>query len=545
MNILTSLIESLFAGIPASVLPLAYLGMLLIGAKLGEESFRKLGLIPFVGAIFVGTLVGPGVFGFINVVPSTSLFIGLGINFLLFLGGAVEFESKRFHSILRSKITVPLAVLQFVTRFLGITAISFLLFRQPLTAVVIGIVAGMSSAGPLSRLLTDTGLAKTDEGTAIFSQVVIIEIAAVVLFSFVYDLAGRAITLLSVVSVALEVSLTIIGIILFGRYVFVPLLEKVETHFRGREAVFAIIIASLLLLGFLGEVTGFNSAIVALFLGLLLQDFFAARPVLLEKMSAFTYGFFEPLFFVGLGLYFVRVTPYLLLAGLAIFAVALGLDAIVGAAASKAFKVHTWKNAFGTCVNGGVDAALLVTALTASTALIGGFSYSAAAIGIALLSLVAPLLFRLRAPLAEVDKDSGTRKIVKQQLDTLTAGEICKILPTVSTNDTDPVKSSMKQCLDLNARAAIVLNSENEPVATLLLRDILMMTNREISRLKVMEAPLAEAIKVIESEPAMKLAGIFKETNIPIIAVVDKNGKLIGTILEREILRRIMTSLET
>ncbi|MDG6996271.1 MAG: cation:proton antiporter [Nitrososphaerota archaeon] len=541
---MTGLFESLFAGIPASALPLAYLGLLLIGAKLGEEAFRRLGLIPFVGAIFVGTLVGPGAFGFINVVPSTSLFIGLGINFLLFVSGAVEFESTRFRSILRNKTTVPLAVLQFTTRFLGITAISFLLFREPLPAIVIGIVAGMSSAGPLSRLLTDTGLAKTDEGTAIFSQVVIIEIAAVVLFSFVYDLAGKAITAFSIASVALEVSLTIIGIIIFGRYVFVPLLEKVETHFHGREAVFAIIMAFILLLGFLGEITGFNSAIVALFLGLLLQNFFAARPVLLEKVSAFTYGFFEPLFFVGLGLYFVRVTPYLLLAGLVIFGMALGLDAIVGAVTSKAFKVGTWRNAFGTCVNGGVDAALLVTALTAGTALIGGFSYSATAIGIALLSLVAPLLFRLRTPLVEVDKESGTRKIVKQQLDTLTAGEICQTLPTVSTIETDPVKKGMKQCLDLDARAAVVLNSKNEPVATLLLRDVLTMSNREISRLKVIEAPLAEAIKVTESEPALKLAGIFKETNIPIIAVVDKDGKLIGTILEREILRRMMTSLE-
>ncbi|MDG6998508.1 MAG: cation:proton antiporter [Nitrososphaerota archaeon] len=541
---MTSIIDSLLAGIPASAIPLAFLGLLLIGAKLGEEGFRRLGLIPFVGAIFVGTILGPGVFGFINEVPATSLFIGLGINFLLFVSGAVEFESTRFRSILRNRTTVPLAVLQFITRFLGITTLAFLLFHQPLTAIVIGVVAGMSSAGPLSRLLTDTGLAKTDEGTAIFSQVVIIEIAAVILFSFVYDLAGKAITPLSVATVALEVSLTIIGIILFGRYVFVPLLEKVETHFHGRESVFAIIIAFILLLGFLGEITGFNSAIVALFLGLLLQNFFAARPVLLEKMNAFTYGFFEPLFFVGLGLYFVKVTPYLLLVGLAIFAMALGLDGIVGAATARVFKVGTWRNAFGTCVNGGVDAALLVTALTAGTALIGGFSYSATAIGIALLSLVAPLLFRLRAPLVEVDKESGTRKIVKQQLDTLTAGEICKTLPTVSTKATDPVRKGLRQCLDLDARAAVVLNSRDEPVATLLLRDVLTITDREMSKLKVIEAPLAEAVKVTESEPAPKLASVFKETNIPIVAVVDKDGKLIGTILEREILRRMMASLE-
>ncbi len=544
VGVFTSLIGSLFAGIPESAISLAYLGVLLVCAKLGEESFRRLKLVPFVGAIFMGIIIGPGILGFININASISIFVTVGINFLLFVSGAVEFEPKRFRTILKGRATIPIILFQFTIRFAGVAAISFMLFHQLLTAIVIGIVAGMSSAGPLSRLLTDTGLAKTDEGTMIFSQVVIIEIAAVILFSFVYDLAGKAITLVSVASVAIEVLITIVGIVLFGRSVLVPLLEKTETKLHGREVVFTIIIASILLLGFLGEAIGFNSAIIALFLGLLLHDFFEARPVLLEKMNAFTYGFFEPLFFIGLGLYFVKVTPGLLLAGGIIFLVALGIDALVGAMTARAFKVDMWKNAFGTCVNGGVDAALLVTAFTAGTALMGGYSYSAAAIGIALLSLVAPLLFRLRAPLIDIDKERGTREIVKRQLGALTAGEICKTLPTVSVKENESVRSGMKRCLDIGSRAAVVLNSENKPVATLLLRDVLTMTRHEIARLKVIDAPLAKVIEVTESEPALKLESAFKETNIPIVAVVDKSGKLMGTILEREILRRIIISIE-
>lgn len=532
---------------PPTVTALAILGLLLIGAKLGEELFRRVGLIPFVGAILVGILVGPGVLGFVqdpSTDPTITLFVSLGINFLLFISGAQEFEATRLRSMLRNRKTLLVSLIEFAVRFLGITFLAYFLFHDLLPAVVVGIVAGMSSAGPLSRLLTDTGLARTHEGTAIFSQVVIIEIAAVVLYSFVSDLAGTAITPLSVATVAAEVALTVGGIVLFGRFVLVPLLEKVEARFQSREPVFAITVAVVLVAGFLGQITGFNSAIVALFLGLLLQDFFAARPVLTEKFHAFTYGFFEPLFFVGLGLYFVQVTPPLLLLGVAIFLLAISLDAVMGAVAAKTFEVEVWKNAFGTCVNGGVDAALLVSALTGATVLVSGYTYSATAIGIALLSLTAPLLFRLRAPPVTLDQESGVRKIVRQELNALTADEISKTLPTVAVKDTDIVRDAVRKLIELDARAASVVNARGKPIGTLLLRDAMNLGRRDMATLRVKDCDLAMALRVHQKESALPLANLFTETNIPIVAVIDEDGKLVGTILEREILRRMVQSLE-
>lgn len=532
----------ILTNVPLAVSSLAYLGILLIAAKLGEEAFRKVGLIPFVGAILIGTLLGPGVFNLIDVVPTITLFVSLGIDFLLFVSGAEEFEVERLGRVLEKKASLLVALAQFLVRFVVITVLSFFLFGQVTEALVIGIVAGMSSAGPLSRLLTDTGLARTDEGTAIFSQVVIIEVAAVVLYSFVFDLAGKAITLVTISVTAAELAAAILGIVVFGRYVMVPLLERVETHLKSREVVFALIISILLIAGFIGQLTGFNAGIVALFLGLLMQRFLTARPVLMEKIRAFTYGFFEPMFFAGLGLYFVRITPTLIVAGLAIFGVALSSDAAVGAATAGFFKVDRWRNAFGTCVNGGVDAALLVSAFTAGTALIGGFTYSATAIGIALLSLTAPLLFRRRAQLVSVDHEAGTqKKVVKQHLQSMTAAEICQTLPTISVRDDEQVKDALKTLLQFDARALVVLKG-GKPVATLLIRDIMGLTRKEMNGM-VSESPLAEVTKVRETEPGLNLIDLFRETNVPIIAVVDEKGRLLGTILEREILRRLAESL--
>ncbi len=536
---------AILSGIPITISSLAFLGILLITAKAGEEVFHRLGLTPFVGAILVGVLLGPGVFGIISVLPTISLFISLGIDFLLFVSGAEEFDSTKLRKVFRRRGSLEASLLQFVVRLIAITVISYLIFHSVVEAIIIGIVVGMSSAGPLSRLLSDTGLARTDEGTAIFSQVLVIEVAAVVLYSFVYDLAGKYATITNLAIISGELVAVVLAIIVFGRFIMIPLLERVEVSFKSREAVFAIIISILLIAGFAGQITGFNAAIVALFLGLLMQKFLAARPVLMEKLRAFTYGFFEPMFFAGIGLYFIRITPSLIVTGLAIFGIALVLNTTVGAGFARFFNVRIWRNAFGTGVKGGVDAALLVSSVTASVLLIRSYAYSATAIGIALLAIATPLLFRMRAPLISVDHETGTKKkVVKQQLQEMTAEEISKILPTVVLSADEPAIQAFRKLSEHDARAAVVLNSENMPVATLLMRDILTLSRREMAKVKVSDVQLAEVVKVGRNEPGLRLTGIFRETNIPIIAVVDEKGGLIGTIQEREVLRRLVESLD-
>ena len=73
-------------GIPDSLLALVFIGVLLLLAKLGEEIFEKFRPVSYVAAIIIGIIIGPGVLGVINILPNISLFIALGINFLLFTG---------------------------------------------------------------------------------------------------------------------------------------------------------------------------------------------------------------------------------------------------------------------------------------------------------------------------------------------------------------------------------------------------------------------------------------------------------------------------
>jgi Kef-type K+ transport system membrane component KefB/CBS domain-containing protein len=526
-------------------LALLYLGVLLVFAKAAEELFRRARLVPFVGAILVGIVLGPGVVGFVRAIPTVSLFLSLGINFLLFISGAEEIDTNRMREVFGAR-TLAGVVAQYTTRVVLVSLAAYLLFHSFLQALVVGSIIGMCSAGPLARLLMDTGLTRSDEGTTIFTEVVLIEVAAVIFFAFLYDLAGKALTPLSISLIAAQLAATVAATILFGRYLLPQILEKVESHFRGREPVFAFMVAMVLILGFAGQAVGFNSAIVALFLGVYLRRFFETRPVLSEKLQAFTYGFFEPLFFAGLGLYFVKITPQLVPATLTVYAVGLGASSLIGLLSSKVYHVDPVRNALGVSVKGGVDSALLVTALTATIGvkLISGYEYSSVALGIALIALTAPLLFRLRAPITRVKRPTGETRILRKQLESLSAKEVAHTLPTVAVRIDEPLRQAARRCWDQDARGAIVVDHDNRPVGTLILRDTMSMSEQELDTLRVAEAPLADPVTVTEDEPALRLAAMFRETGVPIIAVVDREGKLTGTILEREILRRILKTIE-
>jgi Kef-type K+ transport system membrane component KefB/predicted transcriptional regulator len=529
-------------GISDSLLALLFLGALLILSKLGEELFERLKLVPYVGAVVIGIIIGPGVLGLITILPNISLFIGLGINFLLFAAGALEFRGLDLKKLTKP-FSIMIGIFQFVIPFFLVSLITFYILHNIIISIVAGIVLGMSSAGPLTKLLTDTGLNNTEEGNKIFQQVVLIEISAVILFSFISDLYGKVITLFLILKIAIELIITLVIIILFSKYILTRLLTKVDNHGRTSEIVIAVIIGFILILGFFGQLYGFNSAIIALFMGIFIRDFINERPLIAEKISTFTYGFFTPLFFIGLGLYFVKITAYMLIIALALFVIAIIIKPIIGYLGSKIMKNDPWKNAFGTSVNGGVDAALLVVALGVS--LVSSYYYSIIMIAIILLTLAVPLFFNIKAPVVQTKKSKYVWEMVNAEFKNLKACDIANSFQSVSVNSKNPISLAFKMCTDLNSRAVIVVNSSSRVLGQLILSDMVTMGQNQLKTLSVYQGRIVPAIKVKCDSPATDLIRIFRESDPPIVAVVDKNGKFIGTILEREILKHISNILDS
>jgi Mg/Co/Ni transporter MgtE len=100
-------------------------------------------------------------------------------------------------------------------------------------------------------------------------------------------------------------------------------------------------------------------------------------------------------------------------------------------------------------------------------------------------------------------------------------------------------------CTDLNSRAIIVTNSRGRVLGQLRLSDMVTLGENKLRTLQVYQGNIVPAIEVRSDSPATELIKIFREYDPPIVAVVDKNGKFIGTILEREILKHISTILDS
>ncbi len=517
--------------LPASILAILELSMLLLIGKLGEEGFSALKLTPFVGAILMGLLFGPGITGLFYPSPYVSDFINLGIVFILFMAGAEEMKG----STERSKPAIA-GVIAFIISYLLLYVIFLKVGFGETASSILAITLGMVSAGPFSRTLQGMSFGSiTEMNRGLLVEVLFIEISAVVLFSFFA--IGAISTVGSVLYGALKLIITLAIIILFGKYMLSRILRFVESRFKTWEALFTVIISMILLFGFIAELVGFNSAIAAFFLGVFTSDYISNNAYLLEKLRALTYGFFEPMFFMGLGLYFVRISSTLLYMGIVAFALSIFVKISSSAATSRFLKAGFMKNFFAISHKGGVDGAILLTAL--ELGLISSGIYSLAMLAIMLLSIMGPIGFTGRAPPAR-PASSPSAKFVTFELSKTTAEELSMVLPTVAVKENVTAEEAIRMANDLNARVMVVVDAEGSPVGYANVHDLFRIVSFGQGNTPIRDTFLLPVPTVKSKETAASVLDIFKVSDAQVVAVVDEQKKLVGTILEREILRFIL-----
>ncbi|SMD30399.1 CBS domain-containing protein [Picrophilus oshimae] len=112
-------------------------------------------------------------------------------------------------------------------------------------------------------------------------------------------------------------------------------------------------------------------------------------------------------------------------------------------------------------------------------------------------------------------------------------------------NKRNPLSFAFKMCMDLNARAVVVIDNNNYVLGQITLSDMISLGEGKLQTLRVYEAGIVPVIRVHCSAPATDLIRIFRDKDPPIVAVVDSNEKFVGTILEREILKYISDVLDT
>ncbi|MGC8556071.1 MAG: hypothetical protein ACP5NG_03585, partial [Conexivisphaera sp.] len=145
-----------------------------------------------------------------------------------------------------------------------------------------------------------------------------------------------------------------------------------------------------------------------------------------EERRASYYGP-EDADFLLLGWGFVRVNGGMAALGLELFAIAMAVKLVLGSQLARLIRVDGIRNFFAISHEGGVDGAIMLTAL--QLGLVGGATYSPTMLAILLMSIVAPIGYGGRSALAR-HRPTSSLEFVRYELEDSTAEELSRTLPT-------------------------------------------------------------------------------------------------------------------
>ena len=98
------------------------------------------------------------------------------------------------------------------------------------------------------------------------------------------------------------------------------------------------------------------------------------------------------------------------------------------------------------------------------------------------------------------------------------------------------MKVAIDKCVSLDSQGCAVIDHNSVPVGTLILRDVFMLSEFEISRMKVRDLWLELPVLIGINSIVTDIIRMFKESGMPILSIIDQHGKFAGTVREREVI---------
>jgi len=255
----------------------------LAGAIICVSIAKRLGLSSVIGYLLAGVLIGPYVLGFIGEEGQDILhFAEFGVVVMLFLIG-LEIEPKYFWNM--RKTIVGMGGIQVG----GTMLLAYILFAALgfnwKVALVISMAVALSSTAIAMQTIKEKGLMNTTFGTASFSILLFQDIIVIFMLGFIPLLANsesnnsienhsehtNLLKNLPMGFQTLAIILSVVLVIVAGRYLIVPMLRKV-----AKTGVRELLIAAALLIvfgiSFLMEYVGISPALGAFLGGVVLSN---------------------------------------------------------------------------------------------------------------------------------------------------------------------------------------------------------------------------------------------------------------------------------
>ena len=275
---------------------LAELAALLVGGTLVAFVGSRLGLVPIVGFLLAGVLIGPNSLGLVNDQEVVNAAADVGVILLLFTIG-MEFSLERLARLWRA-IFMGGGVQVGLTTLLSVAVLLALgVGMRP--AIYTGLLVALSSTALVLRLLADRGETSEEHGNASVGLLLFQDLAIIPMVLIVPAL-GTSGGSLSEIVLALGVAVAIIAAVLIFARRLMPAVLEIVARTCSPEIFLITVIAICFGTAYLTSLAGVSVSLGAFLAGLVVHESRFGQHALSEIMPLQIV--FSATFFVSIGM---------------------------------------------------------------------------------------------------------------------------------------------------------------------------------------------------------------------------------------------------
>lgn len=292
--------------------------ILLVTARIFGEVFERFKQPAMIGEIIAGIILGPSIFNLIHRTEDIKVISELGI-FLLVIIAGLEINIDDILKSLKGKNIIISIMAFFIPIFSGI-AVGYIFEQDIMTTVFIGLCVAITALPVSIRILMDLGKINSEVGKKIISIAIFDDVLALSILGVLLNLKDTDMSVMSIVKAG---STSLLKLIIFlslltfayllikkvlrkGNYIQESL-DKLVSLLKGKEPLFALFFAFVLLFSTVTENLGLHFIVGAFFAAMLISDSLIGKDNLKAietTTSNMAMGFLAPIFFAGIGLEF-------------------------------------------------------------------------------------------------------------------------------------------------------------------------------------------------------------------------------------------------
>lgn len=292
--------------------------ILLVTAKLLGELFERFKQPSMIGEIIAGIILGPSLLNLIHRTEEIKIISELGV-FLLVIIAGLEIDIDDILKSLKGR-NIIISIMAFFIPLLSGFTVGYFFGLETMTSVFIGLCVAITALPVSIRILMDLGKINSNVGQKIISVAIFDDVLALTILGVLLTIKD---TDMSFGAVSQAAAMSILKLILFigvlslvywaikkisnrGDYLEQGL-NKLLLLIKGKEPLFAIFFAFVLLFSTFTETLGLHFIVGAFFASMLISKTLIGKENFLtieRTTSKMAMGFLAPIFFAGIGLEF-------------------------------------------------------------------------------------------------------------------------------------------------------------------------------------------------------------------------------------------------